>query len=100
MAAQVRHLLLRNPADMLSLPEVARELAVSERTLHRRLAAEHTSFRGVLDQVRQLLATELLEQGLTVEAVGRRLGYSDSAAFSHAYRRWRGHPPGRAQLPG
>ncbi|MVU82184.1 helix-turn-helix domain-containing protein [Nocardia sp. ET3-3] len=95
-AAQVRHLLLQNPARMPSLTEVARELAMSERTLHRRLSEEHTTFRGVLDQVRQLLAVELLEQGLTVEAVARHLGYSDTAAFSHAYRRWHGHPPSRA----
>ncbi|MFI1918748.1 AraC family transcriptional regulator ligand-binding domain-containing protein [Nocardia sp. NPDC020380] len=95
VAAQVRHLLLRDPAAMPSLPVVARELGYSERTLHRRLADEHLTFRGVLDQVRQLLAEELLGQGLTIEAVGRRLGYCDTAAFSHAYRRWHGYPPGR-----
>ncbi|WP_162958403.1 AraC family transcriptional regulator [Nocardia yunnanensis] len=95
-AARVRHLLLRNPAELPSLTEVARRLALSDRALHRRLADEHTSFRGVLDQVRQLLATELLEQGLPAEAVARRLGYSDATAFDRAYRRWRGHSPSRA----
>ncbi|MGY2063362.1 helix-turn-helix transcriptional regulator, partial [Nocardia gipuzkoensis] len=94
-AALVRQLLLRDPAAMPSQAVLARELGFSERTLHRRLAAEHTTFRELLGQIRQLLAEELLAQGLTVEAVGRRLGYSDTAAFSHAYRRWRGYPPGR-----
>ncbi|MEC3920108.1 AraC family transcriptional regulator [Nocardia sp. CDC160] len=94
--AQVRHLLLRHPAQMPTLTEVARDLSMSDRTLHRRLADEHTTFRAILTQVRQLLATELLAQGLTVEAVSRRLGYSDPAAFTHAYRRWFGHPPSRA----
>ncbi|WP_051178296.1 helix-turn-helix transcriptional regulator [Nocardia concava] len=82
---------------MPTLTEMARELAMSERTLHRRLAEEGTTFRAVVDQTRQLLAEELLAQGLTVEAVSRRLGYSDTAAFSHAYRRWHGRPPGRSQ---
>ncbi|WP_405498136.1 AraC family transcriptional regulator ligand-binding domain-containing protein [Nocardia sp. NBC_00511] len=96
VAAQIRHRLLQDPADMPSFADLARELALSERTLHRRLADAHTSYRGLLDQVRQLLATELLAQGLTVEAVARRLGYSDTAAFSHAFHRWRGHSPTRA----
>ncbi|UGT44866.1 AraC family transcriptional regulator ligand-binding domain-containing protein [Nocardia yamanashiensis] len=95
LAARIRHLVLRDPVTMSALPAVARELGLSERTLHRRLAAERTTFRTVLNQVRELLAGELLDQGLTVEAVGRRLGNSDTAAFTHAYRRWHGHPPSR-----
>ncbi|MCU1640215.1 MAG: AraC family transcriptional regulator [Nocardia sp.] len=92
-AAQVRHLLLRNPAAMPTLAAAARELGLSERTLHRRLADSHTTFRTLVGQVREALATELLTEGLTVESVARHLGYSDTAAFTHAYRRWRGHPP-------
>ena len=80
---------------MPSMGQVARELAVAERTLHRQLAAEHTSFRALVDEVRETLAVELLGNNLTVEEVARRLGYSETAAFTHAFKRWRGHPPSR-----
>ncbi|WP_371859775.1 helix-turn-helix domain-containing protein [Nocardia uniformis] len=74
----------------------ARALDISERTLHRRLADEHTTFRAIVNEVRETLAVELLAEGLTVETVARHLGYADAAAFTHAYRRWRGKPPGRS----
>lgn len=95
-AARVRHLLVRDPADMPSMAAAAKALGVSERTLHRRLTDEGTTFRALVNTVRESLADELLAQGLTVETVARHLGYADAAAFTHAYRRWRGRPPGRA----
>lgn len=94
-AAQVRHLLLRTPAAMPQLPQIAATLNISTRTLHRRLTADHTTFRTLRDHIRETLATQLLSEGLTVESVARHLGYSDTAAFSHAYHRWTGHPPSR-----
>jgi AraC-like DNA-binding protein len=40
------------------------------------------------------LAIELLSHaGLTVEEVAVRLGYADTASFTHAFTRWRGNPP-------
>ncbi|GAB4587547.1 helix-turn-helix domain-containing protein [Nocardia sp. IFM 10818] len=80
---------------MSGLPSaVARGNSIG-RTLHRRLAEEHTNFRALVDRIRQELAAELLDLGLTVEAVSRRLGYADTAALTHAHHRWHGHPPTR-----
>ncbi len=94
IAAQVRTLLLRSPGRMPELPAVAAELMVSDRTLHRRLDEEGTSFRDLRNEVRETLATELLTRaGLTVHEVARRLGYSESAAFSRAYKSWTGNVP-------
>lgn len=95
LSAQLRTRLLADPAQIPSMAVVAGELAVTERTLHRRLAAENTSFRALVDEIRETLAVELLENGLTVEEVARRLGYSETPAFTHAFTRWRGHPPSR-----
>lgn len=95
VAAQIRHRLLSDPAEMPSFADLAKELGLSEPALHRRLVDAHTTYRGLLDQVRQLLAVELLAEGLSVEAVARQLGYSDTAAFSQAYHRSRGHPHSR-----
>ncbi|MGC7358092.1 helix-turn-helix domain-containing protein, partial [Mycobacteroides abscessus subsp. massiliense] len=48
---------------------------------------------ALLDEVRETLARELLRNGFSVREVSDRLGYSEPAAFTHAYTRWRGMPP-------
>jgi AraC-like DNA-binding protein len=76
------------------MPEVARQLGVSTRTLRRRLDEEVTSFRALLDEVREALADELLTRGaVPVEDVAVRLGYAEAASFVHAFRRWKGVTP-------
>jgi AraC-like DNA-binding protein len=93
LSAQIRARLIQDPSQMPPMATVAREYAVAERTLHRRLAAENTSYRALVDEIRETLAVELLGNNLTVEEVARHLGYSETAAFTHAFTRWRGHPP-------
>lgn len=94
VAGAVRDELVLTPGMMPSLEEVAARLAVSDRTLRRRLTAEGTSFRALVDEVRVALAEELLSTGsLSVEQVARRLGYAETAAFTHAFRRWKGMSP-------
>ena len=95
MSARIRMRLIEDPARIPPMDRVAEELCVTARTLHRRLAAEGTSFRSLVDEVRSTLAAELLDSGFTVEETARRLGYSESAAFTHAHIRWTGHPPTR-----
>ncbi|OHV05266.1 AraC family transcriptional regulator [Mycobacterium talmoniae] len=96
-AGVVRDLLLADPARPPSLAQVADRLSCSARTLRRQLEAEGTSFRRLLDEVRQHLGTELLQSGMTVEQVSNRLGYTDVSNFSHAFHRWKGDSP-RAYL--
>ncbi len=94
LSGQVRDLLLGDPSAMPSISEVAGRLHLSERSLRRRLDDEGTSYRGLVDEVREQLATELLVTGrLPVEAVARRLGYAETASFTHAFRRWKGCSP-------
>ncbi|MPY98100.1 MAG: helix-turn-helix domain-containing protein [Actinophytocola sp.] len=100
IAGQVRSRLLRNPADIPSMTTVAAELAITERTLHRRLATEGTTYRALVDELRETLAVELLHNGLTVEEAARQLGYSETASFTHAYIRWRGIPPSKQPYRG
>ncbi|HEY3818845.1 MAG TPA: AraC family transcriptional regulator [Polyangiaceae bacterium] len=77
-----------------SLDDVARRLHVSTRTLKRRLAEEGASFSGMLEEVRRQRALLLLEdRRLAVEEVAARLGYSDAANFTRAFRRWTGETP-------
>ena len=94
VAGQVRDELVRAPARVPDAAEMARRLSVSERTLRRRLADEGTSYRALVDEVREALAEELLGTGsLSVEQVARRLGYAETASFTHAFTRWKGRSP-------
>jgi len=90
---RVRHRMLRDPARLPSLDALADELHMDESTVRRRLASEGTSFRKLRDQVRETISLTLLEDGLNVEEVAQRLGYAESASFSHAFKRWRGVAP-------
>jgi len=72
----------------LSLQVMARRLALSPRTLQRRLEEEGTSWRGMVDAVRRDRAAWLLAQGFSKSAVAARLGYQDDRALRRALRRW------------
>lgn len=76
-----------------SMDSVASELARTSRTLHRQLKEEGTSWRRVRDDVRLGLAEEYLKQNIAMEEIAERLGYSDAANFSHAFKRWKGISP-------
>ncbi|WP_280313850.1 AraC family transcriptional regulator [Nocardia wallacei] len=93
LTAKVRERLLSDPDRMPSMVEVAAELHVTVRTLRRRLAEEGATFRGLLNNVREIKAAELLRTSATVEDVARRLGYAETANFTHAFTRWRGMSP-------
>lgn len=94
ITAMVRSKLFRDSGGFPSLPEVAAELAVHPRTLRRQLADEGTSFRELVNEARSTLAVDLLcHVGLTVDEVSKRLGYTDTSTFCHAFKRWYGVPP-------
>lgn len=94
MANQVRRLLLTAREGMPGLRDVAALLNISPSTLKRRLQLEGTTFQQQLDEVRRCRAMELLRlPTLTIEQVGRHLGYSDSANFTRGFRKWTGRSP-------
>lgn len=95
VSAAVRTRIIQDSRAIPPMSAVAKDLCITERTLHRRLAAEGTSYRALLDEVRAALSTELLRSGLTVGETARRLGYAETAAFTRAHTRWCGHPPSR-----
>ncbi|HEV8463300.1 MAG TPA: AraC family transcriptional regulator [Gaiellaceae bacterium] len=72
----------------LSLREAARTLAVSPRTLQRRLADEGTSWRAEIDAARKERAAQLLARGATTDLAAVRVGYSGSRALRRALHRW------------
>ncbi|WP_374334793.1 AraC family transcriptional regulator [Leeia sp.] len=94
LLARVLHLLRSNPAHYGQLDVLAKSLCMSERTLRRRLLAEGVHFQQVLDRVRCQMAVDYLERTrLPIAEVAERLGYSETASFRHAFRRWTGRCP-------
>jgi AraC-like DNA-binding protein len=78
-------------------PEIARvasQLAMSVRTLARRLDEEGTTFRDILNSVRRKFALDYVRQNeLGVSEIAERLGFSHAAAFHRAFRRWTDQTP-------
>ena len=86
--------LLRAHGDRLpSQAELAASLALSERSLRRRLAELGSGYRQLVDLSRAERAAQLLRAGLRVAEVAGRLGFSDASSFSKAFRRWHGSSP-------
>ena len=77
------------PAGRATMPAVASELAISTRTLQRRLREAGTSFQTVLNQTREQLARHYLASGrLSAGEIAFLLGYSDPNSFYRAYHAW------------
>lgn len=82
------------PTGDVSIDRIARALGYSRQTLYRRLKAEGVTFEKLLDDLRRRLALKLIEEeGTSVKEAAYRLGFSDPAAFSRAYKRWTGSSP-------
>ncbi|WP_158684628.1 AraC family transcriptional regulator [Pseudoalteromonas sp. T1lg48] len=89
--SQVLTLLLEQQlaSGELSCKSMAQRLSMSEKTLQRRLSAEGTSYRTVLDTLRQEKSCALLrESTLSLSEIAYLCGYSELSAFHHAFKRW------------
>lgn len=97
VAGQVRSRLRHEREVWPSMADVAADLHLDLRTLRRRLGAEGTSFRTLLDEVRHGRALELLALDVPVAEVARELGYSETSTFTRTFTRWEGMPPSRVR---
>ena len=95
-AGEVRGLLLNHISDIPSLQDAAAHFHMSARTFRRRLKAQGSGYRELVDETRTGVAIELLDTAnLSVESVSERLGYAETASFIHAFKRWTGTTPGK-----
>lgn len=74
------------PGGRCRIEHAARQFGVDRRTLHRRLAAEGTTFTGLLEQTRLQLHLEYRSGGgRSATQIGELLGFSSLSAYS----RWK-----------
>jgi len=86
------------PSGRVQAAVVAQQIGMSARSFARRLAQEGTSFGDILDHLRNRLALRYLEdERISLQQIAWLLGYSELAAFSHAFKRWFGTSPRRAR---
>lgn len=94
LLAAVRHTLEGSTTGVPTLHAVARTLAMSARTLERRLSERDSSYRAIVDAWRRDLALSLLTStSIPLESIATRLGYSEPSNFSRSVRKWFGHSP-------
>jgi len=88
---------IENQAYLLlppSLEQAADSINLSTRTLTRKLQAQGTSFKNLLEAQRKALATELLCQAkYSIQDISSLLLYRESANFCRAFKKWFGVTP-------
>jgi AraC-like DNA-binding protein len=91
---RVRSFMAKNEGGFRSLEEVASLTGMSARTLKRRLADLGTAFSTLLeDEQRERALVLLRSDELSIDEIASRVGYSEVANFTRAFRRWTGTTP-------
>lgn len=95
IAGQLKRMLVElMAAGEANADTACRALLLSRRTLQRRLRAEKTSFKKVLQEVRAVLAVNYLsDKRLNGLEVAMLLGYSSISSFTTAFKSWYDMPP-------
>ena len=94
-AKRVRAALLEGlPSGLFTMEAISRKLALSKRTLQRRIEAEGTSFKQILNETREALARHYLEKTrLPAAEIAFLLGFDEPNSFYRAFRAWTGTTP-------
>ncbi len=94
VVSEVKLHLRREPGQFPTLEEVASCLAMSSRTLRRRLGDKETSVQALLDAQRHGLARDfLVGTTMNIQQVADYCGFNDARNFTQAFKRWQGATP-------
>ncbi|MDO6684812.1 MULTISPECIES: AraC family transcriptional regulator [unclassified Agarivorans] len=84
------------PSAQVSIENVASQLAMSKRTLQRKLSAENANYQNILNDTRQELAEFYLSKTPTsTSEVSFLLGFHETTSFYRAFSGWTGQSPER-----
>lgn len=74
---------------------VAEDLGMTSRTLQRKLSQEGVSYQKLLDEVRQQMAEDYLQNtDMSIPDIALRLGYSETTSFHRKFKAATGKTPG------
>ncbi len=89
-------MIMADPADRGTMADWAARAGLSERTLARLIGRETgMSFGRWRQQLKIMLALQLLAKGSTIQQVSDQLGYESAGSFVTMFRKMLGAPPGR-----
>ncbi len=95
---RVRRQILDDPGLNCTLERVAQNLQMTPRSLRRHLQAEDGSFRDLRNEIRCHYADRYLaDTRMPLSTIAHKLGFSDQASFTRAYRAWTGRTPGQTR---
>lgn len=94
LSARVRRYLAAQEVPDSEVADIARAFWMSTRTLTRRLEEEGRTFRAIRDDLRRDSAVQLLTQSrASIDSIATLVGFSNTAAFSRAFKSWMGKTP-------
>ena len=95
IVARVRATLVEQLPDGDTTDEsVAKALHMSTRTLHRKLRSSNRSYRSVVVETRQQLASHYIkDMTLTLTEISLLLGFSEASSFTRAFKNWTDSTP-------
>lgn len=94
-ADEVRRLLSINEnLAQTRISNISEILHCSIATLTRKLKAENTSFMEIKDRTRKVKSFSLLKTtDMSITEISNQLGFSESSAFTRAFKKWTGDSP-------
>jgi AraC-like DNA-binding protein len=87
----IRDAIIASLGQFPHLQEIAGQLAMSPRTLRRRLQERNTTYQHILDEIRYELAKEyIITTSLSVDQIASRIGFSEATTLRRAFKKWAG----------
>ncbi|MCW8864629.1 MAG: AraC family transcriptional regulator [Colwellia sp.] len=92
--SKIRLLIQNMEYEMPNLEDIAKKYFITARTLRRKLKEQGVTFQQIANEELSKKALYYLSTtNLSIEQISLRLGYSESASFIHAFKRWTGTTP-------
>jgi AraC-like DNA-binding protein len=91
----IRDIIASSSCRITRLDQVANKLCLTPRTLQRYLRKRNTTFKSILSEVRSEIAKTYLERtNLTIDQISDRIGFTETANFRRAFKKWNRISPG------